>query len=540
MTIQSYRHLRYPQLTMMILFVLTLQLLLPAAGLQAAGLTVCPSGCPFSKIQDAIAAANPGDTIMIGAATYLENLTIDKDLILQGADQTSTIIDGQALASVVTIHPGKRVTIGNVTITHGLSSFGGGIFSREGSQVALTRSVIHNNRAYIRGGGLYGLEATIVTISDSTFSANQQVNDPGGNGGGGAIFVEPSSELVIRNSTIAGNVAGSQSSTNDEDGGGIVSFWSTLTIVNSTISGNAAPNRGGGIYSAGTMTLLNTTISGNAGSEGGGIINAGGDPSSLTLRNSIIGNSVSGGDCANVGLFSDGGYNIVEDGSCITASTSRNGDPLLDSLADNGGPTLTHALLFGSPALDGVGEGFCTVESDQRGVARPQPAGGLCDIGAFELALSNQPPDCLSAKPSVAMLWPPNSKFAAVHVLDVTDPDGDLVSITIDSIFQDEPVDAAGSGNTSPDGQGLGTTTAAVRAERVGNGNGRVYHISFTADDDNGGSCSGVVYVGMPHNKKDVPVDDGPLYDSTVMPQEVSAQNINENSNIFLPLIQKD
>jgi len=103
-----------------------------------------------------------------------------------------------------------------------------------------------------------------------------------------------------------------------------------------------------------------------------------------------------------------------------------------------------------------------------------------------------------------------------VSILGVTDSDGDDIAITIDSIFQDEAVSGKGSGKTSPDGAGIGTDTAQVRAERSGNENGRVYHIGFTADDGNGGMCSGEVTVGVPHNKKSTPIDDGPIYDSTV------------------------
>jgi hypothetical protein len=102
----------------------------------------------------------------------------------------------------------------------------------------------------------------------------------------------------------------------------------------------------------------------------------------------------------------------------------------------------------------------------------------------------------------------------------VTDPDGDAITITIDSIFQDEPVDTLGDGNFVPDGQGVGTPTAYVRAERSGTkevpGDGRVYHIGFTAVDGFGASCSGEVAVGVPHDVKDAPIDGGPLYDSTV------------------------
>ena len=135
----------------------------------------------------------------------------------------------------------------------------------------------------------------------------------------------------------------------------------------------------------------------------------------------------------------------------------------------------------------------------------------------------NQPPDCSVAAPSVDLIWPPNHKFVPIDIVGVTDPDGDPISITIDSIYQDEPVDTYGDGRFTPDGQGVGTSTAEVRAERSGTkavpGNGRVYHIGFTADDSYGGMCSGTVSVGVPHDQGQgaTPIDEGPLYDSTAI-----------------------
>jgi hypothetical protein len=129
--------------------------------------------------------------------------------------------------------------------------------------------------------------------------------------------------------------------------------------------------------------------------------------------------------------------------------------------------------------------------------------------------MSNLPPVCSAATPSIDTLWPPNHEFVPVGILDVTDPEGDDIVITIDSIFQDEPVDSTGDGSFSPDGMGIGTPTAQVRAERDGGGNGRVYHIYFTADDGNGGTCAGEVLVSVPKSKKKPAVDGGPLYDST-------------------------
>ncbi len=145
-----------------------------------------------------------------------------------------------------------------------------------------------------------------------------------------------------------------------------------------------------------------------------------------------------------------------------------------------------------------------------------QSGSGLRGVDQVSLS-QNQPPDCSDASASPSSLWPPNHQFVPVQVIGVTDPDGDPVTITVNSIFQDEPVLSPGSGNTSPDGTGVGTSTAQLRAEREGAGNGRVYHVAFTADDGNGGTCTGEVLVGVPKSQgaKAGPVDDGALYDST-------------------------
>ncbi len=130
-------------------------------------------------------------------------------------------------------------------------------------------------------------------------------------------------------------------------------------------------------------------------------------------------------------------------------------------------------------------------------------------------ATPNRPPDCSKAAATPNLLWPPNHKLVPITITGVTDPDGDPVTITITGITQDEPTNGLGDGDTAPDGFGVGTSQAQVRAERSGTGNGRVYAISFRAEDGKGGSCTGVVKVGVPHDKKDTPIDDGQKYDST-------------------------
>jgi len=170
----------------------------------------------------------------------------------------------------------------------------------------------------------------------------------------------------------------------------------------------------------------------------------------------------------------------------------------------------------------GVAEGTYTIKA----CADIVPGEIIVDNNCLETTvevIANQPPDCSQASPSIDTIWPPNHKFVAINVIGVTDPDGDPITITIDSIYQDEPVDTYGDGKFTPDGQGVGTDTAEVRAERSGTkkvpGNGRVYHISFTADDGRGGACSGEILVGVPHDQGQgsVPIDDGALFDSTVI-----------------------
>ncbi|MDQ4077947.1 MAG: PKD domain-containing protein, partial [Chloroflexota bacterium] len=127
-------------------------------------------------------------------------------------------------------------------------------------------------------------------------------------------------------------------------------------------------------------------------------------------------------------------------------------------------------------------------------------------------------PVCDGAEASPSTLWSGDHSFYPISILGVTDPDGDTVTITIDAIWQDEPVNAPGSGNTSPDGKGVGTSTAEVRAERMNSGDGRVYHIDFTASDGKGGSCTDEVLVSVPKSANQPAIDGGRLYDSTTIP----------------------
>ncbi len=127
----------------------------------------------------------------------------------------------------------------------------------------------------------------------------------------------------------------------------------------------------------------------------------------------------------------------------------------------------------------------------------------------------NSPPNCAGAQADVALLWPPNGSSVPVHVLGVVDPEGGAVTIEITGIMQDEPVNGLGDGDTSPDGAGIGTNTAWIRAERSGTGDGRVYVISFRATDVQGAASDGSVTVSVPHAPRRPSVNNGAVYDST-------------------------
>ncbi len=141
---------------------------------------------------------------------------------------------------------------------------------------------------------------------------------------------------------------------------------------------------------------------------------------------------------------------------------------------------------------------------------------GLVDGDDPGCVVPNSPPSCGAAWPSDDRLWPPNHKLETVRIRGVGDTDGDPVAITVISIKQDEPLSATGEGNTCPDAYGVGGDSASLRAERSGTADGRVYHIAFTADDGEGGQCTGEVTVCVPRSRgrDSVCVDQGPLHDS--------------------------
>jgi len=319
-------------------------------------------------------------------------------------------VDGTAASAVVT-----NSTVTSNTASSATGGFGGGI-GVEGftSALTVTNSNILNNVAGTSTPAI-GSEAgaisvdggaNVITITDSTISGNQA---NGGTAGavGGAIAETGgnASTYLISGTTINNNSA--NATTGLAQGGAFVALSdATVTIRNSTISGNSpstpsATAQGGAIFNNGGAVFLlsNVTVTNNSAKTGGGLFQTG--AGSITLQNSILaGNTASttGPDCN--GAIASQGHNLVGATAGCTFAAGT-GDLLgvpanLGPLANNGGPTQTHALNAGSAAIDAgdpsaPGSGGTACEAtDQRGVTRPQ--GLRCDIGAFEGSAAAPPP----------------------------------------------------------------------------------------------------------------------------------------------------
>jgi hypothetical protein len=127
----------------------------------------------------------------------------------------------------------------------------------------------------------------------------------------------------------------------------------------------------------------------------------------------------------------------------------------------------------------------------------------------------NSPPNCSTVTPDQSRLWPPNHALRVIALGGATDPDGDVVTLTVTAVTQDEALNGTGDGDTSPDAVlGPASNQVQLRSERSGNGDGRVYHVAFGGSDGRGGTCTGTVAVGVPHDQKSTPIDSGLAVDS--------------------------
>ena len=366
------------------------------------------------------------------------NITRTMPIMITGAGAANTIIDANQIDRVFSIAANCTVSISGVTIRNGLVSPGSGGGIHNNGMLTLNNSALSGNKASTEGGGMFNAgTATLnnstlsvssapygggifntfgtATLNNSTLSGNSASN-------GGGIYNE-NGALTLNTSTLSGNPA--------SNGGGIFNAG-TARLNNSTLSGNSASIDGGGIYNGSTLFLVNSTLSqNNAVGNGGGLGNhqgtanvyntsvlfngADADPTSsgsgggvynddangaiFNLRNTLVAGNYSSNtrtddDCT--GTVHSYGRNLFGTLTPCTVITegggtwySLNSINLIGPLRNNGGPTLTHALLAGSNAIDWgdpvygcVDQNSVLLATDQRGAARV--VGVACDIGAYE------------------------------------------------------------------------------------------------------------------------------------------------------------
>lgn len=328
------------------------------------------------------------------------------------ADNVYNVVTVLGNLSQTFLLDGFTVSGGN---SNGGVGHGGGIYIQDASP-AFANLIIRNNSASANGGGVYvkSIASLRVNYSSPTFT-NVVIRDNTAARGGG--FYTQNASPVLVNVTLSGNLAtgGAGGGMNNQVLDEIVDEVSIPVLTNVTFSGNTA-NGGGGMFNNNSNPLLtNVTFSGNtANIRGGAMLNEGGSP---VLRNvTVTGNTApsgTGGSFRNilnaVGeasypqiynsiLWDNGAEEITGDGTggvtildsvveggCPAGGTCTNvinSNPLLGSLANNGGFTQTHAIGAGSPAIDAGGVNAACTSVDQRGVTRPQ--GSACDIGSYE------------------------------------------------------------------------------------------------------------------------------------------------------------
>jgi hypothetical protein len=382
-----------------------------------------------------ISSPVPGGRVTVLNSTVAENM-ITRDgggiyingsaLVVSGsviaANQSSGNAGVGIGAGIYTNKQGATADIRDTAFLDNVGWEGAGLFADLGTIMSIDGCTFVGNVARERGGGL-GTYKSVVTVANSEFRANRarygagifngatntligdrltirenQAEDDGGGAYNSSGF------LALHRTSITDNLAG-VAGRGDTRGGGIVSYNGHLTVTTTTVADNRVldtPGYGGGIAAAGPTTIVNATISGNQSQLGAALyVNR----ATTTLRSSTLaGNTASSGDsiywersvtllvrnailargggaknCASPGgaLANEGSNIQTGDTLCLSGQPAT--DALLGPLADNGGPTATHALNAGSPAID-QGDPAACASGDQRGLQRT----GRCDIGAFE------------------------------------------------------------------------------------------------------------------------------------------------------------
>jgi hypothetical protein len=335
---------------------------LPAAAYIVTNLNDAGAGSLRQAVLDA--NANPGAdpiTFQPSLAGTI-NLTSGEIAITDSVDVQgpgARVLAVHSTARIFNISGGNavNVTISGLTLTGAQATGNGGAIANTGANVTLRFDTLSGNNATGEGGAIF-------------HNAN------------GGVF-------TIDSSTLSGNTA--------NKAGAIYSIGYNLVIINSTISGNHASDSVGGIkLEFAYATISNSTISANTAAFSQGGVLAGSGNAELNLVSTIVANNTDGAGASDVTRFAgfvNASNSLIEQNLAAGVINGTNTanlvgvDPLLGSLANNGGLTDTHALLAGSPALD-AGSNPLVLANDQRGPGFLRETGGAADIGAFEFGSS--------------------------------------------------------------------------------------------------------------------------------------------------------
>ena len=342
-----------------------------------------PPGNP-SGATDCVFSGNTAGGLGGAVAVYSDGETVFDNCVFNNNSTTGQNYNEGGAVQINTDFYNPVTFIGCTFTNNTSSGQGGAINAYDSDIVTLTDTVINNNRA-LRGGGISTQFSNAINFVRSTLTDNTATGNTTNGNGGGIYALFP---VSFTDSTVAGN-------TTNGNGGGIYTE-AEVNFTNSTVSGNTALGTGGGVYlysatqSYTRVHALFATFTGNSASNSGGIYLS--DNRTGTLAHSIVAGNIAATNPDVRGAFTSDGFNVIGDVGSVTGflASDRTGtaaaplDARLGALADNGGPTLTHALLAGSPALN-LATPVEGITTDQRGVTRP--TSGNVDAGAFEAPL---------------------------------------------------------------------------------------------------------------------------------------------------------